>query len=44
MIKKGIINGFNSSLAVGLGGLTADAMFMVCIYFGLSYFLMLSPV
>lgn len=44
MIKKGITNGFNSSLAVGLGGMTADVIFMVFIYFGLAHFLMLSPV
>lgn len=39
MIKRGVRFGFFASLAIGLGGMTADALFMLLIYFGLTHFL-----
>ncbi|WP_054710146.1 LysE family translocator [Bacillus sp. JCM 19041] len=38
-IEKGIKNGFFHSWIVGIGGMLADATFMVCVYFGLNHFI-----
>ena len=39
MIKRGIKNGFWHSWAVGLGGMSADIVLMLLIYFGVSTYL-----
>jgi threonine/homoserine/homoserine lactone efflux protein len=39
MMKRGIKNGFWHSWAVGLGGMSADIVFMFLIYFGVSAYL-----
>ncbi|EIJ81355.1 putative L-lysine exporter protein LysE2 [Bacillus methanolicus PB1] len=39
MIKRGIKNGFWHSWAVGLGGMSADVVLMLLIYFGISNYL-----
>ncbi|TYR80567.1 amino acid transporter [Priestia megaterium] len=44
MIKRGITGGFWSSWFVGLGGMTADILFMLLILVGLTSFIELQPV
>lgn len=39
MIKRGISGGFLPSWLVGLGAMTADLIFLVVIFFGLSHFI-----
>jgi threonine/homoserine/homoserine lactone efflux protein len=39
MIKRGIKSGFWQSWAVGLGGMSADVVLMLFIYFGVSHYL-----
>ncbi|CAG9621590.1 LysE family translocator [Sutcliffiella rhizosphaerae] len=41
MIKRGVTGGFYSSWLVGLGGMTADIMFLLCILIGMEPFLQL---
>ena len=36
MLKRGIERGFWHAWVVGIGGMTADVLFMLLIYFGLS--------
>ncbi|MFC5772567.1 LysE family transporter [Ectobacillus antri] len=44
MLKRGIEKGFWHAWAVGLGGMTADILFMILIYCGLSSFFTYTPV
>ncbi|GAK13411.1 LysE family translocator [Geomicrobium sp. JCM 19039] len=39
MIKRGIHGGFFPSWLTGLGAMTADLLFLVCIYFGMTAFI-----
>ncbi|WP_028402771.1 LysE family transporter [Ectobacillus panaciterrae] len=44
IVKRGIEKGFWHAWSVGLGGMTADILFMLLIYCGLSSFFMYPPV
>jgi threonine/homoserine/homoserine lactone efflux protein len=44
MIKRGVQYGFFCALAIGMGGMSADALFMALIYLGISHILTIPAV